>query len=585
MEDGVGTRHPKACLTCAKAKVRCFPETDGPCKRCRRLGKECGAQLPGTHRREKKSAANGSDVAVLEAKLDRMVAMLAASEQNARERLGSGPATRSLSTFEHNTAALDEAEGQLLMKVYFEKMFPLFPFIMIPPSVTAEELRREKPFLYLNIFMIACQNAPRQREIVDAVQEYVAEHIVIRGERSLDILQGLLLNVAWFISVSRFPRPSDHPPYVPKTEEPHHIIRSTAQLDTNVHLLVAQSFSLGLNQEMAYQKRLNYPLTYLKDTINEDHHNPVRTLEERRTYLGCYYLTTMLSTCVKDLGSIIRFTRYTDECCNVLDQIAEYPTDASMVQLVRVMNVADRIHHTLYQSELYPSSVSSAPPPLGLSIRWLEAELKQLKARIPSEPPHSAILQLHYNTLEIHLYRVALNTDASKSNYGDHPLMQLDILFRCLEATTSFFQIILSLPSALFPFFPFSMTCQFAKAIVTLSQLSLYDHPGWDRAYVESIIDFDQTVDDIASKLEVEIPLYEQALAQDSKSTELPEVFRRMRTRVQMIKKTHRRRKDALEQKSLSTTVAPIYYDFMMDSPLDLLFPIGEIPPMYGQYM
>jgi hypothetical protein len=43
--------------------------------------------------------------------------------------------------------------------------------------VTAEELRREKPFLYLNISMVACQNAPRQREIVDAVQEYIAEQI------------------------------------------------------------------------------------------------------------------------------------------------------------------------------------------------------------------------------------------------------------------------------------------------------------------------------------------------------------------------------------------------------------------------
>jgi hypothetical protein len=84
-----------------------------------------------------------------------------------------------------------------------------------------------------------------------------------------------------------------HSRNVLKTEESHHIIRSTAQLDTNVHLIVAQSLSLGLNQEMAYQKSLNYPLAYLKDTITEDHHNPVRTLEERRTYLGCYYLTTM----------------------------------------------------------------------------------------------------------------------------------------------------------------------------------------------------------------------------------------------------------------------------------------------------
>jgi hypothetical protein len=197
----------------------------------------------------------------------------------------------------------------------------------------------------------------------------------------------------------------------------------------------------------------------------------------------------------------------------------------------------------------------------------------------------TAILQLHHNTLDIHLYRVALSTDASKSNYGDHPLMQLDLLFRCLEATTSFFQTILSLPPNLFPFFPFTITCQFGKAIVVLSQLSLYDHPGWDRAYVESIIDFDQTVDSMASKLEVELPHYEQALAQDPKSTELPEIFGRIKNRAQMIKKAHRRRKDALEQRSLSTTVAPLDYEFMMDSPFHLLFPFGEIPLMYGQYM
>ncbi|KAG0160902.1 hypothetical protein PDIDSM_8434 [Penicillium digitatum] len=571
MEDGASTRHPKACITCAKAKVRCFPEIDGPCKRCRRLGKDCGIQLPGAHRREKKTGASSSEVAALEEKLDRMVALLAASEQHVRERLESGQERRSSSTFEHNIAAPDEAEGQLLMEVFFRKMFPLFPFLMIPPHVTAEELRREKTFLYLNLSMVACQKAPRQREIADLVQEYVAEHIVIRGEHSLDLLQGLLINVAWFVSVSRYPRLADQPPQGPKSEEPQHLVRSTAQLDTNVHLLVAQSFSMGLNQEMAYQKSLNYPLTYLKDTTNEDRHNPVRTLEERRTYLGCYYLTTMLSTCVKDLGPIIRFTRYTDECCKVLDQIAEYPTDAFLTQLVRAMNVAERIHQTLYNTELHSSSLSSAPPPLGLSIRWLEAELKQLKARMPSDSPNSPVLQLHYITLEIHLYRIALSSEPSKSNYGDHPLMQLDLLFRCLEATTSFFQNILLLPSDIFPFFPFSIMCQFGKAIVTLSQLSLYDHPGWDRAYVDSIIDFDQTVDLLARKMEEERPALEQALGKDPKSTESPEIFGRMRNRAQMIKKMHRQRKEALEQKSLLTTVAPMDYDFMMDCPLDVL--------------
>jgi hypothetical protein len=101
---------------------------------------------------------------------------------------------------------------------------------------------------------------------------------------------------------------------------------------------------------------------------------------------------------------------------------------------------------------------------------------------------------------------------------------------------------------------------------------------------VESILDFDQTVDRIVGKLEEELPLFEQA-AQDSTPTELPEIFGRMRNRAKMIKKMHRRRKDALEQNSLPTTGASVDYDFMMDCPLDMMFPFGEIPPIYGEYM
>lgn len=94
-----------------------------------------------------------------------------------------------------------------------------------------------------------------------------------------------------------------------------------------------------------------------------------------------------LSTCVKDLGPIIRFTKYTEECCKVLEQVAENPVDSHLVQLVRVMNLAERIHCTLYRTDLHSSPVSSSP--IGLSIRWLEAELRELKARMSGDPSQS----------------------------------------------------------------------------------------------------------------------------------------------------------------------------------------------------
>ncbi|CAG7916245.1 unnamed protein product [Penicillium olsonii] len=524
------------------------------------------------------------EIAALEAKLDRMVDMLAASKRNA-EHLD-GTTASSSPAIEERVIATDLDENKVL-DVFRKQMLLLFPFLVIPPGVTAQELRREKPFLFMNISMVVCESSIRQREIVQAVQRYVAEHIVMRGEQSLDLLQGLLVNAAWFTSVSRCPPPATSIPTGPgdttlKAEmEPQSIIRSTSQFDAFVHLLVAQSLSLGLNQELTYQKSLNYPMTYLKESLQEPSHSPVRTLEERRTYLGCYYLTTMLSTCVKDLGPIIRFTKYTEECCKVLEQAAENPVDAHLVQLVRVMNLAERIHCTLYRTDLHSSPVSS--PPIGLSIRWLEAELKELKARMTGDPSQSAILLTHYDTLEIHLYRVALNQDSSESNYGDHPLMRLDLLYRCLESTTSFFRNFSALPSTFFPYVPFTIICQFGKAIVTLSQLSLYNHNGWDRTYVESTIDFNQIIDQLLAKLEESRPHFQQTLREYPDGNQIPEIYGRMAARGQMLKAMHQRRKDALEQTSPSSTVN-MDYELMMNTPLDLLFPFGEIPPVYEPY-
>jgi hypothetical protein len=224
-----------------------------------------------------------------------MVAMLAASERTARGRLEADSAPGS--GREESVESPGDVDGQLLMEVFMHRMLPLFPFLVIPAHITAEDLRRDKPFLYMNISMIACPNAPRQREIADAIQEYVAEHIIIKGEQGLDLLQGLLLNVTWFTTVGRFPRAAacfeTNPDVLKYETEARLVTRNTAQIDNFVHLLVAQSVSLGLSQDPNYQKNLNYPLTYIKETMLGDKDNPIRTLEERRAYLGCYYMTTM----------------------------------------------------------------------------------------------------------------------------------------------------------------------------------------------------------------------------------------------------------------------------------------------------
>jgi hypothetical protein len=140
------------------------------------------------------------------------------------------------------------------------------------------------------------------------------------------------------------------------------------------------------------------------------------------------------------------------------------------------------------------------------------------------------------------------------------------------------------MPSVLFPYVPFSIVCQFGKAIVTLSQLSLYNHDGWDRTYVESTIDFNQTVDHMVTMVEQSRPFFQRAVEENPDSAGIPEIFGRMAARAKMMKLMHQRRKEALERTSTPSTMDSMNYELMMNTPLDLLFPFGEVPPIYELY-
>lgn len=74
--DGTDPRRPRACEACRGLKVRCEPDPsdEGPCKRCRKAGRNCVVTMP-TRKRQKKT---DSRVAELEKKIDALTASLQA---------------------------------------------------------------------------------------------------------------------------------------------------------------------------------------------------------------------------------------------------------------------------------------------------------------------------------------------------------------------------------------------------------------------------------------------------------------------------------------------------------------------------
>lgn len=75
-----------------------------------------------------------------------------------------------------------------------------FPFVVIPSNTTAQHLRTSKPFLFLSIMAVSSyQKTGQQTTLSMEIMKRLSEQMLIRGEKSLDLLQGILVYAEWSV--------------------------------------------------------------------------------------------------------------------------------------------------------------------------------------------------------------------------------------------------------------------------------------------------------------------------------------------------------------------------------------------------
>lgn len=80
----------------------------------------------------------------------------------------------------------------------FRRDYPQFgPVVYIPPGVTAKELHQTRPLLWISIMACTTRSTKESHVIGDKVRHVVSERVVRQYERSLDLLQGLLVFLCW----------------------------------------------------------------------------------------------------------------------------------------------------------------------------------------------------------------------------------------------------------------------------------------------------------------------------------------------------------------------------------------------------
>ncbi|KAL2851730.1 hypothetical protein BJX68DRAFT_265978 [Aspergillus pseudodeflectus] len=465
-------------------------------------------QAPGAHRRVDAVGRDSSDLARLEERLESISAAFTAQTPLSIQSTLEERSRDSTSILPDDL--LSTAFGtQALLTSFQTELSPYFPFIVLPMGITAAELQASSPFLFDTILMVSdVSNANRQLRMARRIREAIGSSVVANGEMSLDLIQGLLVVLAWY----------------------QFQLELKSSFGGFLHVALGMLRGLGLGRKPGAGAGGTSMLRLDDFRFDPTHQNAERTLDERRVYLGCFYLTAVALICTDDVEPM-RYTAYTEECCRVLES-AGGSTDLYLVRLVRVHRMVERLGRMVSLDDDAPYEES--PTPILTRIKSFEAELQRTKQTQPPHSLHDAILQLHHFTLEIKQYSIALEDDFPR--HETHLSAGLTLLTSCLSAAKAFIDLFSAIPTRNYLNLPYPVWSAYFYVLGTLSNLLLFAGEGWDRDHVRNTLHLEGIIETFIAKIE------DLSRNNHQHSYQFPEALLRLVTRLRAIGEAYRAR-------------------------------------------
>jgi hypothetical protein len=89
--------------------------------------------------------------------------------------------------------------AQVLLDRFRTKAAQQFPFVIIPADASVEAVRKNTPFLFLAVAATMMFDNPfLQHQLGEAVRQQAFQRVFLGTEKSLDLLQGVLIYLAWY---------------------------------------------------------------------------------------------------------------------------------------------------------------------------------------------------------------------------------------------------------------------------------------------------------------------------------------------------------------------------------------------------
>ncbi|KXH60624.1 hypothetical protein CNYM01_00101 [Colletotrichum nymphaeae SA-01] len=385
------------------------------------------------------------------------------------------------------TIAAEKAEEYL--SIYRTRMVPNFPFVPIEPEVTARDLHNQKRFLFWCIMQaIVPQTATVQKAVDDWVRKHAAMHIVVHKEKKIELLQGLIVYVAW----------------------------GDVHLQMGINANTLLQLAIGLVMDMTMYT-LAGPVSWMPKTLLNDawavlgrggkqFEAPKPTLEEQRAILGGYFIASSVPAAIRR-HSQIQYTPQIARCSKAIREADAIPTDQNLLALVRMQHLGDRIR------AVFPSPDREEGEPLPIFREHFSAVLASLRKEIcalESEEPaikkENPMVWAHYGALMVRLYEPCIGmrgASPSEAMSAMEPFSRTESLWFCLQAIQIAMDALLAIPAEAFAYLPFNTVADIAHTMMSSHRLLLEDSANdWDVMLARQKLDLPDIARRLADRFE-----------------------------------------------------------------------------------
>ncbi|TKA82905.1 hypothetical protein B0A55_01164 [Friedmanniomyces simplex] len=452
-------RQPRnsACQACATLKMKCVPgPVVGKCERCHRMGKDCIAAIP----KARKRRSLDGDLSASPLRADSSRARGDAPEagvestpvtnqyRGARQHQTdlSHTGSRSFTKLLAQGLGIEDSSEDLLRGLdynyvqtrltVFRQLTVQFPFYCLRPDASAITMATDRPVTTVAICTVACSAQPDvQARLAQAFRQTVSAKVIVDGERSMDLLQGLLIFLAW-----------------------HHNYMVKQQIHQMLYLLAGMAADLGLYRQPHRNDELNL----------------AAALEQDRAFLGCYYLCCGLPIMGFDKPSPLRWTDNLRRCAEHLAMSGSHPQDNTLVGIVELVRAVDDLQETLRTG-----GEAKRPSYIAYVDMQTKATTHRLKALKREHPELAGTLS--YAAANIHFYHRILRV-------GDAP--DTATLIQCACAIKEYVDDLLGRPPILLHQIAIVDWTNLLEILILMARVSkpLPNTGGWEAGALSSML-------------------------------------------------------------------------------------------------